>query len=332
MALKISGTNVIDDSLVAVLDATYVKTMTVAELAPYAMGAVSGYTAGGSGNNTIDKFPFSSPFVTATDAGDLSARANLVAGVSSDTDGFVLGGSPGFVPIRSAIDKFPFSTPFTTASTIGNLSEPTYGAAGSSSFSDGYRMGGYNSTVQTNTIEKFPFSTPFTTATDVGDLTIQMYYPGGHSSTTDGYTSGGATPPGATRATLINKFPFSTPFTTATNIGSLTIARQNLGGHTSSSSGYSSGGSGPAGYVNTIDKFPFTTPFTTATDIGDLSGQRGSNMAQSSEVNGYSSGGINPSFSALNTIDQFPFSTPFTTATDIGDLSQGRYSGAGLQD
>ena len=52
----------------------------------------------------------------------------------------------------------------------------------------------------------------------------------------------------------------------------MTQARYGAGGQSSSSSGYSSGGS-PAGSVNTIDKFAFATDGN-ATDVGDLSQSR----------------------------------------------------------
>jgi len=45
---------------------------------------------------------------------------------------------------------------------------------------------------------------------------------------TDGYASGGRSP---SVTNTINKFPFSTPFATATDVGDLSQARDTGGGH-----------------------------------------------------------------------------------------------------
>lgn len=337
MALKITGTNVIDDSLVAIFDTTYVKTMTVQERSPPAVGTVSGYTSSGSTqpsapgvSNTIDQFPFSTPFATATDVGDSSTTKFWVGSTSSSTYGYILGGAPS--PSGSIIDQFPFSAPFGTATNIGSLSEGSYGSSGASSNTDGYRMGGYRSSptpvARSSKIDQFPFSTPFTTATNIGNLTLALFTPSGQSSTTHGYSSGGGSP----SVNTINKFPFSTPFTTATDVGDLSQARQRLAGNSSETYGYASGGLVPT-TTNTIDRFPFSTPFTTATDVGDMSRIAYHLSSQSSETNGYITGGFIPSTaSSTNTIERFPFNTPFTTATDIADLSRVTQAAGGHQD
>ena len=170
-----------------------------------------------------------------------------------------------------------------------------------------------------NEIEKFPFSSSFT-ATDVGDLTVGRSFPTGQSSDVSGYTSGGmrlSTPP-QIFYNIIDKFPFASGGN-ASDVGDLTISRRSSAGHSSSVSGYTSGGSGPS---NVIDKFPFASD-ANATDVGDLTQARTSATGISSIGMGFSGGGIQFSYPAVNTIDRFPFASD-ANATDSGDLSQSR--------
>ena len=86
-----------------------------------------------------------------------------------------------------------------------------------------------------------------------------------------GFTSGGLTP---TVVATIDKFPFTAPFTTAASAGSLSQARYIAARQSSSTEGFTSGGTTPTTAVTTINKFPFTAPFTTATSAGNLSQAR----------------------------------------------------------
>lgn len=240
------------------------------------------------------------------------------------TAAFTSGGSAP--AITNTVDKFSFSTPFTTATDVGDLSLARSGVTGQSSSSNGYSSGG--NTVpgaKTNTVDQFPFASPFVTGTDSGDLTQSKSDTAGQTSSTDGYVSGGIAPGSPSNVSAIDRFPFSTPFTTATNIGSLTQARYGCSGSSSSTNGYTCGGytSTP---VNTIDQFPFSTPFVTGTDTGDLSLARFITANQNSSTDGYTSGGFPPN---TTRIDRFPFSTPFVTSTNIGALVQARRGAAG---
>lgn len=137
-----------------------------------------------------------------------------------------------------------------------------------------------------------------------------------------GYTSGGFSNPQLYRDT-IDKFPFSSD-ASATDVGNLTLARNSVAGQSSTTSGYTSGGSNPSQPVsdqNIIDKFPFSAD-ANATDVGDLTSVRARLASQSSTVSGYSSGGVTPS--SYNVIDKFPFSAD-ANATDVGDLTVARY-------
>jgi hypothetical protein len=138
---------------------------------------------------------------------------------------------------------------------------------------------------------------------------------GGGSSfqgSVSGYISGGQTP----ASNVIDKFPFSAD-SNATDVGDLTVARYDVAGQSSSTSGYTSGGTlGPA-FTNVIDKFPFAAN-ANATDVGDLTESRAGVTGQSSSTSGYRSGG---SYPRVNTIDKFSFSAD-GNASDVGDLTR----------
>ena len=91
MAITINGTSINFGTYSLDLSANGVSTSGsitaiggfVSSSLPPAIGTISGYSSGGynppvaSNTNRIDKFPFSTPFTTATDVGDLSqARIN----------------------------------------------------------------------------------------------------------------------------------------------------------------------------------------------------------------------------------------------------------------
>jgi len=138
-----------------------------------------------------------------------------------------------------------------------------------------------------------------------------------------GYTSGGLTSP-TPRVNTIDKFSFSVD-NNATDVGDLTIARQNPAGQSSSTHGYTSSGESPS-IINAIDKFPFAVD-ANATDVGDVTQARREAAGQSSSVSGYSTGGT-PGSGQTDIIDKFPFATD-TNATDVGNLSAQRQAPAG---
>ena len=292
---------------------------------PSYVGTNYSYSSGGFAPpsvNTIDRFPFSTPFVTATDVGDISGTArHASSGHSSSTDGYVSGGINPGVSGLNTIDKFPFSTPFATATNITGSPVPstafrTSHSSSTDAFSSAgryYPPGGFS-----NTYQNFPFSTPTATWTYAGNLTVAKNTAAGQNSETHGYSSGGSLP---AFTNAIDKFPFSAPFATATDVGDLSLARSNAAGISSPSDGYTYGGNTPT-LTNTIDKFPFSTPFVTATDVGDAVFSLGSATGSSTTDNGFTTGN-DPV--AASVVSNFPFSTPFVTATDIGNLTQNRY-------
>lgn len=241
-------------------------------------GTLKAYSSGGSNNtpsalSTIDSFPFTAPFTTATNIGSLSSARTGVAGSSSLTSGWGIGGITPGSPEVTTIDYFPFSAPFTTATSAGNLNVGRARLASTASNLTAFVTGGQSPPF--NSFESFPFSAPFTTATSLGNLFPSRSASMGQSSIQTGYISGGFTSPSSTYVATIDSFPFTAPFTGTTSVGSLSQARTTGASQSSTSSGYSSGGTtNPAAVTtssNRIDSFPFSAPFTTATNNGSLS-------------------------------------------------------------
>jgi hypothetical protein len=225
----------------------------------------------------------------------------------------------------------------------------------------GYISGGAPGAPVANVVERFSFTSDGG-GTDVGNLFAGRYNCSGQSSSTHGYTCAGQ--PGA--IDTIDKFPFTSGFTTATDVGNLTGGRNKVAGQSSipNGYGYNTGGG------NVIDKFSFSSdgdatvagntlttrswvagqssathgytsgnypitsdidkfPFASdgdATDVGDLAVTRGIACGQSSTTHGYTSGGYTTGRN--DTIDKFSFSTD-GNATDIGQLSVERNGAAG---
>ena len=106
----------------------------------------------------------------------------------------------------------------------------------------------------------------------------------------------------------------------------MTVAYFAAAGHSSSESGYTSGGEP---YLNVIEKFPFAADGN-AIDVGDISEVNIYAGSQSSTASGYRSAGFSPLYAYVNTIVKFPFASDGIT-TDVGDLTAARMSPAGQQ-
>jgi hypothetical protein len=183
----------------------------------------------------------------------------------------------------------------------------------------GYHSGGTPFSASSNVIEKFPFSSD-SNASDVGDLTCGRRQLSSQSSDAAGYTSGGygTTPPFDVRQNIIDKFPFASDGN-ATDVGDMTVGRNNTAGQSSDSSGYISGGNGTPYSSNIIEKFPFASD-ANATDVGDLATVSIAAAGQSSATDGYNSGGKGSSAPVtLNCIQKFSFASD-GNATDYADL------------
>jgi len=181
-----------------------------------------------------------------------------------------------------------------------------------------YQVGGTEKIKDDNTVT-------FKNVTVKNHYVISTAPPYTFQGSTTGYRSGGGGPP-FTSTNTIDKYPFSSD-TNASDVGDLTVARNDCAGSSSNSHGYISTGQagipGSRPQYNTIDKFPFSVDGN-ATDVGDATQTRRACSGHSMTTHGYASGGrINPSPHNNTTIDKYPFSSD-ANATDVGDLTQGR--------
>jgi len=238
------------------------------------------YAAGGISPNSpaskpsIDRWPFASD-ENAVDYGDLHlGMSSAYGGLSSETDGYITGGSAASPPYsnRDVIQKFPFVSTGSEAD-VGDLTQGRQSISNQNSGTFGYISGGHitpSANNHQNIIEKFPFASGGN-ASDVGDLTAVKGMAAGNQSLTHGYVLGGNTD-GPSNINVIEKFPFSTDANGA-DVGDLIQNREHLAGASSSSSGYGSGGRLSSIYKNEIQKHPFAAD-ANASDIADLTQAR----------------------------------------------------------
>jgi hypothetical protein len=189
--------------------------------------AAIGMNTGFSTQSSIESFPFSSPFAVSVRGTIISTTPPVnpiiayVAGVGSSTTGYITQSAES-----TNIWSFPFSTPFSGDAVVGQLAANRNFSRGVKSSTRGYIAGGsFPPGTVINTITSFPFSTPFATTTNGGALSPSNGFRGaaGLQSNTDGYFNGGLS--GPTSVNIIQRFPFSTPFATASDIGDLSLAR-----------------------------------------------------------------------------------------------------------
>ena len=169
----------------------------------------------------------------------------------------------------------------------------------------------------------FASNVPFVSYVEAGRAPPQVPVPtqGDHY----GLTSGGAIGPGTAQDT-IDKFNFSIIGGTATDVGSLSVARSQLTGISATHEGFTVGGL-PSPNGTKIDKWPFAITGGTAANIADLPVTTRDAAGHQSRINGFTSGGRTPSH--VSQIDKFPFSISSGTATDVGDLSVAKDRSAG---
>jgi len=121
-------------------------------------------------STNIKSFPFASA-TPLDNTRSLTTGKAFAAGVSSTTNGYVVGGYgpfPSGNPTREIIESFPFANPAANSVDAGNLSILVFKSAGMSSTTKGYSAAGAGGT-PTLAIQSFPYSS-FTTATTVANL------------------------------------------------------------------------------------------------------------------------------------------------------------------
>ena len=334
MSFKINGSNVINESRVYTAAELTVRSVDgqieVTSASPM-QGTVAGFVAGGlvypTFYNAIDRFPFATD-TNATNVGSLINGLNLGAGLSSTTDGYVAGGF-SFVDI----EKFRFATSTVTKG-VGYLTESRgFGSKGHSTTTHGYVSGGFPPSTGSNTIDRFPFAVD-AMALDVGDLTLGRRYPATASSDAHGYDAGGDNnTPGTFYLNTIDRFSFAAT-ANSSDVGDLATAKTYVDGQSSTTHGYTAGGTASPGTVtNSIEKYPFAAT-TNATSVASLHTSRASGAALQSTDFGYSAGGNDAASAAVNTIEKHSFSSD-SNGTSVGSLAStvsGKNGQIGSQD
>ena len=112
----------------------------------------------------ISKFPFAVEDTTRIVTGNLTQGKNGHVGVSSPTEGYVVGGYNGSV-VLNVIEKFPFASD-SNSTDIGDLAEPLTSSTAISAADAGYAFSAGGPPTSRGSINKFPF------ASGVGELNI----------------------------------------------------------------------------------------------------------------------------------------------------------------
>ena len=294
-------------------------------------GSNFGYASGGSspatpgGHDQIDKISFTSDG-SSSDVAELDTGLYGSAGVSSETNGYLVGGRSGSNNLHD-IRKFPFSSD-TGSTDVAQVNSVTNYAAGFASQTHGY------ATIQTPTsghIDKFPFSSDSNGVTIGSTPVSNVNWRGGHNSTEYGYVTFllGAPAYYDTR----RRFSLSSDSDGVSLVNSPSPARNDNFASTSAEEyAYIVGGATPVdGYAITdIQKFPFASDTDARTDAGTLTQGVYGAAGSTSTTKGYLAGGGNATYARQTTIQTFPYSSD-TTSTDIGEISVARSIAVGAQ-
>lgn len=187
-------------------------------------------------------------------------------------------------------------------------------------------------------IERYPFASE-STITSIGTLNTPRGNLTGHSSATHVYGAGGIssyiTPPYAPTGTVIDRFPYATPFVNSTSVGSLTSSRATSAGVSGENNGFVIGGrqADTAAITAGIDRFSFISTPTTTTSIGtDLAGSRQFLTGISGGKDGYVIGGSTAA-SGTSGITNSMWKLPYTSGsrtTFVGSLTVNKLGCGGV--
>ena len=226
---------------------------------------------------------------------------------------------------------------------IENAVAASYQARSHAYQAGGYRQPGFIPPyfpISSSQLGKYTFASSSVAEANTRDFNSQgSIYASSQNNREYGYISGGTQsisgPPPSRGSNTIDKFQLVND-NRGTDQGDLTTRKYYASGHSSSTNGYVTGGTGQPfnSFFNDIEKFPFATE-ANAADVADLIlyvEELASGV--SSSTHGYTTGGYDatayvndpsqplPSSALTNVIQKFPFSSD-TNATDVGDLAAG---------
>ena len=249
-----------------------------------------------------------------TNVGAGSGRIPEVFTFQGTQYGYRAGGYNLSTGAQNVIEKYSFTTDGNSTD-VGNITTAGHYSCSGTGITHGY-MGGVASTGK---IEKWSYSSGGD-STLVGTLALSASH--GVASSSDGsyvFWHDGQGPAPQYGNTGIQKTSFATDGNSVDTGGDLLDQWDSSGGHTSSTHGYNSGGTG----LNQIQKFSFSISSGTATDVGNLTQTKFSHSCYSSTDYGYAAG-----TTSSNVIDRFSFSSD-GNATDWGDLNYSPNRGSG---
>ena len=254
-------------------------------------------------------------------------------------------------------NKFPFAND-TTSTFVYPLATRRVGQGGSAqSLDHGYIFAGTGSffSDRSERIDRHPFGS-VNSSTDVGNLAnSENVNVSGCSSISHGYSTGGAGNPfTATQRNIIQKWPFASASTNASDVADLAYTTSDASGHSSADNGYVCSGvvNQPTAYFNSslatsndIQKFPFAVD-NNATDVASLVQTRRLSTGFSGATHGFIAGGytaaplpwdgtppVNPppsyKMTAISHSEKFSFASD--TSSAIGSMQYGRGHASGTQ-
>ena len=273
-------------------------------------GTTSGYQAGGTlvwatPTAQITKVPFATDIPSqGNETLHTGVRDGYGAQDRTALNGYVLGGQ---APMTGSGQKWPFAAggTGTIAFTGQTFVKGDHGGSWSSE-TDAYLAVYYGNDAS---VAKMPFASD-TTMSDTGyDMAVSAFDDGATAvSETHGYLAGGVVVPYAVVNT-IQKYAF-TNTTNGVDVGDLTQTLNGQGGgHSSSTHGFSAGGTTGPTIVSTIQSWPFASDGN-AVSVGTLSAVRHRHANWSSNDHGYVAGGwITPSTTVSQTHEKYAFNT-----------------------
>ena len=221
--------------------------------------------------------------------------------------GYRAGGYNLSTGTQDVIEKYSFTSDG-NATNVGDTQNAKHYRCGGTGTTHGYSGGG----ASTGEIDKWSYSSDGD-STDVGDLALGQSH--NVASSSDGsyvfWHDGQGAPAPNYGNTGITKNAFASDGNSVDTGGDLLDNIDSSGGHSSSTHGYNSGGTG----LNQIQKFSFAISSGTASDVGNLTQTKDKHSCYSSTDYGYSAG-----TASSDVIDRFAYASD-GDATDWGDLN-----------
>ena len=273
---------------------------------------LGGFPQGGPSASSVDKTTYSTSTSHSLPSGLLTTARHKIAGSSSETTLYAVGGSPGNF---SSVQKLTYSTETTAllpSSSNKGVSSNGYSATGNQTH--GYFGGGLPAP-NINRVDKFTYSSETFTNLPGASLTAGRYGSAATGNSTQGYFSGG----GPAQQSSTDKVTYSTETEARAPGADLSQGRDLLKGTSSSTHGYMVGGMSPSVFYSIVDKLNYSDDTAGRVPGANLNTARRSHSAVSPREFAFPSGAV-PAPSAARGIR---FSDNVIQDLNIGHLAGG---------